>query len=224
MLNTLEEHDLEVLEYPYERYMVRVQPDFFQNEVKYPEVIAAFIKRPPNFSHLLTVPEPVWNYLYDIVLEMEREYNAKKKYWELYVGADLRRMFITIYRECADIMTMKIGHSVTVAYNIMNYINHHFAEEITVDKIAAELYLNKNYIAHVFKEETGYSLIGYAIALRINRAKVLLTKTDKSITQVAAECGYDDFTYFSRQFKKSTSLTPSAYRKTHADEDEEQKR
>lgn len=55
----------------------------------------------------------------------------------------------------------------------------------------------------------------------INRAKVLLTKTDKSITQVAAECGYDDFTYFSRQFKKSTSLTPSAYRKTHADEDEE---
>lgn len=127
----------------------------------------------------------------------------------------------TIYRECADVMTMKIGHSVTVAYNIMNYINHHFAEEITVDKIAAELYLNKNYIAHVFKEETGYSLIGYAIALRINRAKVLLTKTDKSITQVAAECGYDDFTYFSRQFKKSTSLTPSAYRKTHADEDEE---
>ena len=167
------------------------------------------------------MPEPVWNYLYDIVLEMEREYNAKKKYWELYVGADLRRMFITIYRECADVMTMKIGHSVTVAYNIMNYINHHFAEEITVDKIAAELYLNKNYIAHVFKEETGYSLIGYAIALRINRAKVLLTKTDKSITQVAAECGYDDFTYFSRQFKKSTGLTPSAYRKTHADEDEE---
>ena len=50
VLNTLEEHELEVLEYPYERYLIRVQPDFFQNEVKYPEVIAAFIKRPPNFS------------------------------------------------------------------------------------------------------------------------------------------------------------------------------
>ena len=44
VLNTLEEHELEVLEYPYERYLIRVQPDFFQNEVKYPEVIAAFIK------------------------------------------------------------------------------------------------------------------------------------------------------------------------------------
>ena len=117
-------------------------------------MIAAFIKRPPDFSHLLTVSETVWNYLYDIVLEMEREYNGKKKYWELYVGADLRRMFIMIYRECADVMTMKVGHSVTVAYNIMNYINHHFTEDISVDKIAAELYLNKNYIAHIFKEET----------------------------------------------------------------------
>ena len=220
VLNTLEEHELEVLEYPYERYLIRVQPDFFQNEVKYPEVIAAFLKRPPNFSHLLTVSEPIWNYLYDIVLEMEREYNNKKKYWELYVGADLRRIFIIIYRECADIMAMKVGHSVTVAYNIMNYINHHFTEEITVDKIAAELFLNKNYIAHVFKDETGHTLIGYAILLRINRAKILLTKTDKSITQIAAECGYDDFTYFSRQFKKSTNMTPRDYRKEYADHGE----
>lgn len=222
VLNTLEEHDLEVLEYPYERYMIRVQPDFFQNEVKYPEVIAVFIKRPPNFSHLLTVSEPVWNYLYDIVLEMEREYNHKKKYWDCYVGADLRRMFILIYRECADILAMRVGQSVTVAYNIMNYINHHFTESITVDKIAAELYLNKNYIAHVFKEETGYSLISYVILLRVNRAKVLLTKTDRSITQIATECGYDDFTYFSRQFKKTVGVSPSEYRRKNADVNSEE--
>ena len=83
-----------------------------------------------------------------------------------------------------------------------------------------ELFLNKNYIAHVFKDETGHTLIGYAILLRINRAKILLTKTDKSITQIAAECGYDDFTYFSRQFKKSTNMTPRDYRKEYADHGE----
>lgn len=216
ILNTLEEHRLEVLEYPYERYLIRIQPDFFQHEVKYPEVIAAFIKRPPQFSHLFTVPQPVWNQLYDIVLEMEREYTDRQKYWELYVGADLRRMFILIYRECGEQMAAKVGHSVTVAYNIMNYIEHHFTEPLTVDKIAEALFLNKNYIAHVFKEETGYSLMGYVITLRINRAKLYLTKTDKSITAVAVESGYDDFTYFSRQFKKSTGMTPSAYRKAYA--------
>ena len=214
VLNTLEEHTLEVLEYPYERYLIQIRPDFFQQEVRYPEVIAVFIKRPADFSHLLTVTEPVWNYLYDVIGEMEREFQTKKKYWELYIGANLRRMFITIFRECADLMsTMKIGTGVTVAYNVMNYLNHHFAENITVDDVAAALFLNKDYIAHVFKEETGHSLMQYVISLRINQAKLLLLETDRSVTEVAAACGYTDFTYFSKQFKQHANMSPSRFRK-----------
>lgn len=214
VLNTLEEHTLKVLEYPYERYVIQIRPDFFQHEVKYPEVIAVFIKRPADFSHLLTVTEPVWNYLHDVIREMEKEYLNRKKYWEMYVGADLRRMFITIFRECADVLSMmKIGNGVTVAYNVMNYLNHHFAEDISVNSIAAGLFLNRDYISHVFKDETGYSVMAYVISLRINRAKLLLAETDRSITDIATECGYTDFTYFSKQFKKHTNMSPSKFRK-----------
>ncbi len=214
VLNTLEEHTLKVLEYPYERYVIQIRPDFFQHEVKYPEVIAVFIKRPANFSHLLTVTEPVWDYLYDVIREMEKEYLNRKKYWEMYVGADLRRMFITIFRECAGALSMmKIGSGVTLAYNVMNYLNHHFAEDINVNSIAAALFLNRDYISHVFKDETGYSVMAYVISLRMNRAKLLLAETDRSITDIATECGYTDFTYFSKQFKKHTNLSPSKFRK-----------
>lgn len=214
VLNTLEEHTLKVLEYPYERYVIQIRPDFFQHEVKYPEVIAVFIKRPADFSHLLTVTEPVWNYLHDVIREMEKEYLNRKKYWEMYVGADLRRMFITIFRECADVLSMmKIGNGVTVAYNVMNYLNHHFAEDISVNSIAAALFLNRDYISHVFKDETGYSVMAYVISLRINWAKLLLAETDRSITDIAMECGYTDFTYFSKQFKKHTNMSPSKFRK-----------
>ena len=214
VLNTLEEHTLKVLEYPYERYVIQIRPDFFQHEVKYPEVIAVFIKRPADFSHLLTVTEPVWNYLHDVIREMEKEYLNRKKYWEMYVGAYLRRMFITIFRECADVLSMmKIGNGVTVAYNVMNYLNHHFAEDISVNSIAAALFLNRDYISHVFKDETGYSVMAYVISLRINRAKLLLAETDRSITDIAMECGYTDFTYFSKQFKKHTNMSPSKFRK-----------
>ena len=214
VLNTLEDHTLEVLEYPYERYLIQIRPDFFQQEVRYPEVFAVFINRPADFSHLLSVTEPVWNYLYDVIGEMEREFQTKKKYWELYIGANLRRMFITIFRECADLMsTMKIGTGVTVAYNVMNYLNHHFAENITVDDVAAALFLNKDYIAHVFKEETGHSLMQYVISLRINQAKLLLSETNRSITDIAVACGYADFTYFSKQFKQHANMSPSRFRK-----------
>ncbi|MBE7725065.1 MAG: helix-turn-helix domain-containing protein [Enterocloster citroniae] len=215
VLNTLEQHSLEVLEYPYERIIIQIRPDFFQNEVKYPEIIAIFIKRPKDFSHLLTVSEPVWNYIYDIIREMEQEYRKKKEYWELFIGADLRRIFISLFRECADVLAnIKVGTGVTLAYNVMNYINHHFMEQFTIEDIATELFLNKDYISHVFKDETGYSIMNYVISLRINHAKLLLAETDQSVTDIALECGYTDFNYFSKQFKKLTHLSPSEFRKS----------
>ena len=216
VLNTLEDHTLKVLEYPYERYIIQIRPEFFQQEVKYPEVVAIFIKRPPNFSHLLTVSEPIWNYLRDILREMEKEYLSKKSYWELFVGANLRRMFITLFRECPVMSTMHVGSGATVAYKTMNYLDQHFAEDITVDGVAAAMFLNKDYIAHVFKDETGYTIIGYVISLRINRAKMLLAETDQSITDIASACGYTDFAYFSRQFKQYTKMSPSKFRKHSA--------
>lgn len=213
ILNTLEDHTLTVLEYPYERYIIQIRPEFFQQEVKYPEIIAIFIKRPPKFSHLLTVSEPIWNYLYEIIREMEREYLAKKSYWELFVGANLRRMFITIFRECPLVSMMRVGSGATVAYKTMNYLDQHFMEDITVESVAATMFLNKDYIAHVFKDETGYTIIGYVIFLRINRAKVLLAETDQSITDIASACGYTDFAYFSKQFKQYMKVSPSQFRK-----------
>ena len=214
VLNTLESHTLEVLEYPYERYLIQVRPDFFQNEVKFPEIIAIFMKRSEDFSHLLMVSEPVWNYIYDLLKEMEQEYKGRKKYWEIFVGADLRRMFIILFRECETVLaSIKTGRGASVAYNVMNYLNHHYMQQLTLDDIAESMFLNKDYISHLFKKETGYSLMGYGILLRINHAKLLLTETEKSITDIASECGYTDFAYFSKQFKQLAGVNPSAFRK-----------
>ena len=160
------------------------------------------------------VSEPVWNYIYDLLKEMEQEYKGRKKYWEIFVGADLRRMFIILFRECETVLaSIKTGRGASVAYNVMNYLNHHYMQQLTLDDIAESMFLNKDYISHLFKKETGYSLMGYVILLRINHAKLLLTETEKSITDIASECGYTDFAYFSKQFKQLTGVNPSAFRK-----------
>lgn len=214
VLNTLEDHSLEVLEYPYERYIIQINPAFFQQAVKYPEIISIFIKRPADFSHKIKMTQLIWNQLYEVILEMEREYQEKRKYWELYVGALTATMFVTIFRECAGVLsTLKMGTSVDIAYKVLDYLEHCYTEKLTLDKIAADLFLNKHYISHVFKDETGYSPMEYVISLRMNKAKSLLAETDRSITDIAVACGYTNFTYFSRLFKKSTGISPSNFRK-----------
>lgn len=213
ILNTLEEHTLKVLDYPYERYIFQISPTFFQNEVKYPEIISVFTRRPADFSHLLTLAEPAWNYIYELIVEMEREYLGKRAYWEMYVGADLRKMFITIFGECADVLsTMKMSSASEIAYKVINYLEHHYTEDVSLDSISTALFLNKNYVAHVFKDETGYSPMYYMNSLRMSRAKALLMETNESVSDIAVKCGYTDFTHFSKQFKKYTGFSPRRFR------------
>ena len=213
ILNTLEEHTLKVLDYPYERYIFQISPTFFQNEVKYPEIISVFTRRPADFSHLLPLAEPAWNYIYELIVEMEREYLGKRAYWEMYVGADLRKMFITIFRECADVLsTMKMSSASEIAYKVINYLEHHYTEDVSLDSISTALFLNKNYVAHVFKDETGYSPMYYMNSLRMSRAKALLMETNESVSDIAVKCGYTDFTHFSKQFKKYTGFSPRRFR------------
>lgn len=221
VLNTLEDHTLKVLEYPYERYIIQINPTFFQQEIRYPELVAVFVKRSSDFSHHLKINNTTWEYLYAICSSMEKEFVERKPYWELCVGADIRRMFTTLYRECSDSFSkLKIGSGASTAYKVLNYLDHHYLEEISVDRIAAVLFLNKHYIAHVFKDETGCSLMEYVISLRMNKAKALLIETDKRISDIALECGYTDFTYFTKQFKKRTGYSPSIFRKRHYEKEQ----
>lgn len=214
ILSTLEDHSLEVLEYPYERYIFQINPDFFHREIRHPEIISIFIKRPVDFSHKIYLSPELWQFLYQVLQEMDEEHKNKNNYWDMIIAADLYRMFISILRECGDSFAADPSDSgVIIAYKAMDYLERHYAENITVDQIANELFLNKHYISHVFKKVTGYTLIEYVTALRINHAKVLLSETDQGVSEVAIGCGYTDFSYFSKIFKNKVGESPIAFRK-----------
>ena len=78
---------------------------------------------------------------------------------------------------------------------------------------AERFYINKFYLTRVFKEQFGLSVTSYLTQLRITQAKRLLRFTDKSVENVAQECGLNDANYFSRLFKKVEGTTPGEYRR-----------
>ena len=100
----------------------------------------------------------------------------------------------------------------TAVATVKAYIESHLSDELDRDTLAAMVYLNADYLSHLFKKDTGSSLINYVIDRRIARSKELLAKGEMSIRDIAITCGFQNISYFSRQFKKSTGMTPRQFR------------
>ena len=96
---------------------------------------------------------------------------------------------------------------------ITEYMEEHYREKISLDQIAANMYLSSYYISKLFKSETGDTPINYLISLRMEKAKELLdTVPDCTIQNVAAAVGYEDAYHFSKLFKKYYGISPLYYK------------
>ena len=100
-----------------------------------------------------------------------------------------------------------------VVQRIMDYMENHYQEKISLDRIAANMYLSSYYISKIFKSETGDTPINFLISLRMKKARELLDEAqDASIQEVAAAVGYEDAYHFSKLFKKYFGLSPLYYK------------
>lgn len=91
----------------------------------------------------------------------------------------------------------------------------HPEETWKIDSIADELYLSKSYLQKLYRETFGKSIIEELIQFRTEKACELLVTTPKSISEIAFDCGYSSYTYFTRQFSDLTGMSPSEYRKNN---------
>lgn len=97
-------------------------------------------------------------------------------------------------------------------HEILEYVNAHFTQDISVDEIAALFHLSPSHLSHAFVKYTGRSLYDYVLFRRILLAKELL-HSDLSLNAIAFQCGFNDYSGFLRQFKKRERRSPHAYRK-----------
>lgn len=95
---------------------------------------------------------------------------------------------------------------------LMKYINDNYKGEISLTGAAQVLHMNSNYVSQLFKKEAGVTFIHYITQKRLEDAKELLATTQKPLTDVALEVGFNDTFHFIKTFKKFTGMTPGQYR------------
>lgn len=94
------------------------------------------------------------------------------------------------------------------------YIRAHLAEELSLERVCAAVFLSKSYLCQIFKSLLGCTFGEYVKQQRILRARTLLASTGQSIEEIAAACGFASPTYFATVFKSAVGMTPSAFRRS----------
>jgi YesN/AraC family two-component response regulator len=87
------------------------------------------------------------------------------------------------------------------------------ADNLSLEYVADKFNLSRSYLSKKFKTATGFGFKEYIINVRIQNACNLLLETNKSITDIAFECGFNDSNYFGDAFRKAKGISPHKYRK-----------
>lgn len=99
----------------------------------------------------------------------------------------------------------------------LEYIRQNYSRQINLTDMANVCGMSPKYFCEYFKSMTGHTPVEYLNVYRISKAAKLLLNTDEPVTQIALDCGYNDLSYFIKQFGKHKGMSPGKFRKERTD-------
>lgn len=98
----------------------------------------------------------------------------------------------------------------------ITYINENYKEKLTLQMVAAHVYLNPQYFSRIFKKEVGVTYTDFVNNLKILHACRLLKDTNYPAYRISSECGFTDASYFNRVFVQQLNMTPKEYKRKNS--------
>ena len=154
-----------------------------------------------------------------LMMEIKEEYFLCEPYYETAIYSRFMRILVDIGR-----LHGALKHPVSDASNsrqkdyldkflyITNYINEHFAENLSLEQVADLAGFSKYHFTRLFKQYTDTSFYKYLNQKRIDYAKTLLLDPDLPVIDVALQCGFSSLSAFLRMFKQLNNCTPTEFR------------
>lgn len=95
---------------------------------------------------------------------------------------------------------------------VITYLNDHYRQRISLDALAQSVCMNRSALCRRFKRITGKTIVTFLNELRVAYACTLMANTNKTISEIAYECGFRNLSHFNSVFKKCTQKKPRDYR------------
>lgn len=164
------------------------------------------------------------------VIELnERERKILVELFEMLVAVDKHKRFSDdIIRALVSYLILQIneldnkssapsaqsnGNVPTIVLKIIEYLNTHFANKITLETLAEKFFISKGTLIYNFNKYMNCPPIDFLVNIRLTKAKELLLNSKLSVEQISEKCGFSSANYFSLIFKKKENLSPMNYKK-----------
>ena len=150
------------------------------------------------------------------IVRMEKELSRRYSEWEMAVRSYLTTLLILIGRYTSQRkqpVAAPRPRERLLAMEVMRRVMERYSDQtLTLESIAASLYISKSYLCRIFRRVAGESFGDYLRRVRLEQACRLLRDTDMTAEQIVYACGLRDIPTFYRTFKERMGMTPNAYR------------
>lgn len=200
------------------RFIYLIDIDMLRCFQDYKALSPAFIE--PYLCTAASRPE-IYRKVYDALMQMANLYFSHQVFWEISIYSVLLELFSTIginhYLQNTDASIEDTADKQSENYmlfsNLLNFIDTHYADDLTLEQAAEYIGFSKYHFTRLFKQHTNTTFHNYLRYKRIQAAQSLLTEDkNRPITEIAFCSGFNNLTTFNRCFSKYTSCSPTEYR------------
>lgn len=180
--------------------------------------IAPFLSQAVIFQNILHPADSGYSDIRPLILRLMDMALRKEEGWYIRCKLLLLELFALMTRHhlllsSKDALSATDARKIDRYKTIISYIEEHYREPISLKQLADMIPCNSQYLCRFFREISGMSPIRYLISCRLEKACTLLLHTSQPVTEIALDCGFENISYFIRQFKADKGCTPKEYRR-----------
>ncbi|MFD0961295.1 helix-turn-helix transcriptional regulator [Paenibacillus chungangensis] len=167
-------------------------------------------------SHVFRLPAGLQLDADALFRRMLHEVRTEEPGFQLLIRQGMTELLLIVARYLRSHEPAPFRHASSIHAKISevtSYINANYREPLRLESVSKEHFISPHYLSRMFKQITGFAFTDYIAITRMKEAERLLKESTDSISSIAGQVGYDNFSHFGKTFKRVTGLSPREYRR-----------